>query len=81
MQLFLEKMGIKSYRISSDKHIWNAVYLDNTWYHLDLTWDDPITNTNADYLSHDYFLISTKQLSELNTEQHNFNKNIFNELK
>ncbi len=81
MQLFLEKMGIKSYRVSSDKHIWNAVYLDNTWYHLDLTWDDPITNTNADYLSHDYFLISTKQLSELNTEQHNFNKNIFSELK
>ncbi len=81
MQLFLEKMGIKSYRVSSDKHIWNAVYLDNTWYHLDLTWDDPITNTNSDYLSHDYFLISTKQLSELNTEQHNFNKNIFSELK
>ena len=43
MELFLEDMGIKSYKISSENHVWNAVNLNNAWYHLDLTWDDPIT--------------------------------------
>ncbi len=81
MALFLNYYDIPNFKVASENHVWNAVYLDGKWYHLDLTWDDPITNTNADYLSHDYFLISTKQLSELNTEQHNFNKNIFSELK
>lgn len=81
MQLFLEKMNIKNFKVSSEKHIWNAVYIDNNWYHLDLTWDDPITNIQKDYLTHDYFLITTTKLLSLNVEQHNFNTNIFSELK
>ena len=80
MQLFLEKMQIKNFKVSSDKHIWNAVYLDGKWYHLDLTWDDPITNIRKDYITHDYFLINTKELLNLNEEQHNFNKSVFSEL-
>ena len=81
MQLFLEKMNIKNYKVSSDRHIWNAVYLNNNWYHLDLTWDDPITNIQKDYLTHEYFLITTTKLLSLNVEQHNFNTNVFSELK
>ena len=81
MQLFLEKMNIKSYRVSSHLHIWNAVNLNNTWYHLDLTWDDPIASDGADRISHDYMLINTKKLLEIEKTQHNFDQDIFLEIK
>jgi len=78
MSLFLNQLKIPNYRISSDTHIWNLVYLDGKWYHLDLTWDDPTTSNNSDILLHDYFLIDTKKLESYNTGHHDF-KNIFKE--
>ena len=81
MELFLERMNIKSYKISSDMHVWNAVYIDNTWKHLDLTWDDPVANDNKDYLEHDYFLINTTDLLNREKTQHIFNQEIYSELK
>ena len=81
MELFLEKIGIKSYRVSSESHVWNAVYLDGSWYHLDLTWDDPVTSNNTDLLQHDYFLITTTQLLGKELTEHNFDENIYLELK
>ena len=79
MELFLEKMNVKSFKISSENHVWNAVYLNNKWYHLDLTWDDPVASNGKDYLEHDYFLIDTNKLLSLETEQHQFNKEIYKE--
>ncbi len=76
MSLFLIKMGLPNYKISNDVHIWNLVYLDNKWYHLDLTWDDPVVDTKENLLLHDYFLISTKKLFSLKNNHH-FNENIF----
>ena len=81
MQLFLEELNIKNYKVSSDNHVWNALYLDNQWYHLDLTWDDPVTSNNTDILEHNYFLISTDSLLEMESEQHNFNQDVYMELK
>ena len=80
MELFLEDMGVKSYKISSENHVWNAVNLDNTWYHLDLTWDDPITTDGSDILEYNFFLITTSELNELENEQHNYDKNVYSEL-
>ena len=80
MELFLEDMGVKSYKISSENHVWNAVYLNNTWYHLDLTWDDPITTDGSDILAYHFFLITTSELNELEKEQHNYDKNVYSEL-
>lgn len=79
MELFLEDLKIKSFKISSEAHVWNAINLDNTWYHLDLTWDDPVTNTGEDLLEEKFFLISTDQLLQLEPTQHNFNKTIYKE--
>lgn len=81
MELFLEKMGIKSYKISSEQHVWNAVYLDGKWVHLDLTWDDPVVSTGEDLLEHSFFLIDTPTLLTLEQTEHNFNQNIYSELK
>ena len=66
-----------------------SVKLNDEWYHLDLTWDDPITNTGTDMLLYDYFLIDTNQLLELmnkeeeedKRQQHNFDLNIYEEMK
>lgn len=79
MKLFLDKLNIPNYKISSENHIWNLVKLDNKWYHLDLTWDDPVTSTGEDVLEYDYFLITTEQLKKLETDQHIFDENVYQE--
>ncbi len=81
MELFLEKMGIESYKISSDQHVWNAVYVNQNWYHLDLTWDDPVTSTGENILEHNFFLIDTPTLLMQEQTEHEFDQNIYSELK
>lgn len=81
MALFLDKMGLPNYKISSENHIWNFVYVDNEWKHLDLTWDDPVVSTGEDTITDIFLLISTKELEEKGTKQHIFNKDIFIEAK
>ncbi len=81
MELFLERLNIKSYKISSEDHVWNAVNINNNWHHLDLTWDDPITTSNTDILEHNFFLIGTTELIEKEKEQHIFDQTIYQELK
>ena len=81
MEIFLERLNIKSYKVSSYNHIWNAIFLDGKWYHLDLTWDDPVTNDGKDYLEHNYFLISTTKLHNLDITEHKFDQKVFSELK
>ena len=80
-ELLLEELGIKSYKISSVSHVWNAVNLYNNWYHIDLTWDDPVTNTGEQIIEDKFFMISTEKLLELEKEQHNFDPNTYQELK
>lgn len=81
MALFLDRLDIKNYKISTDKHVWNAVYINNAWYHLDLTWDDPVTSDNTDLLGDSFFLITTDQLKKVDAENHAFDENIYSELK
>ena len=91
MAIFLTKLNIDNYKIattsedltnSDDGHIWNAVYYNNKWLHLDLTWDDPISKDGKDYLLHKYFLISNDELKKAdsekeNIEEHNFDKKYY----
>ena len=62
MAIYLDKLGIKNYKIASNEHIWNYVYIDGRWYHLDLTWDDPVINTGEDILMYEFFLIDDKRI-------------------
>ncbi len=81
MKLFLDYLNIPNYKISSENHIWNLVYVNNKWYHLDLTWDDPVTSNGDDVLEYDYFLITTDELKNMETDQHTFDTNIYIEAK
>jgi hypothetical protein len=80
MALFLNYFGIPNFKVTSENHVWNAVYVDGKWYHLDLTWDDPILSNGKNIIDDSYFLITTKQLKKLNDSQHNFDENIYIEL-
>ena len=64
----LNKMGIECVLISgtatnssghSESHAWNYVKLNDKWYGVDVTWDDPIIQgygTVSDYERYRYFL-------------------------
>lgn len=80
MALFLNYYNIPNYKVASENHVWNAVYLDGKWYHLDLTWDDPIVSSGEETLDDTYFLITTQRLKEINDSQHRFDSTIFKEL-
>ena len=81
MELFLEKMNVKSYKISGEKHVWNAVDINGAWKHLDLTWDDPVASDGNDYLEHNYFLIDTTTLQNMEQTEHYFNLDHYLEYK
>lgn len=81
MALFLRKMGILNFRVSSENHIWNAVYFNHSWRHLDLTWDDPIVSTGENMITYEFFLVTTERLKKIDQKQHNYNPNIYLELK
>ena len=82
MAIILSRLGLQNYKVASKEHVWNAVKINDKWYHLDLTWDDPVSN-QEDILDHKYFLISTKDLEKLDNgiEDHVFDKTIYLEFK
>lgn len=77
MKIFLDRLGIENFKIASENHIWNFVKVNDTWYHLDLTWDDPVTDTGEDILEYDYFLITTDELLAKENDQHIYDKNVY----
>lgn len=79
MAIFLDKFNITNVKVATAKHVWNLVYLDNKWYHLDLTWDDPVSSDGKEILSQTFFLISGEKIRSLETEEHNFDTNIYPE--
>lgn len=58
--MIANKLGVKTNYCRSDSitHIWNYVKLDGKWYHVDVTWDDPVSKTGTIKAYHDDFLVS-----------------------
>lgn len=67
--------NVRQIRSSEMAHMWNFVKLGNKWYHVDLTWDDPLyqssatgkydmNDESAQHEIHDYLLISNKKNTE-----------------
>lgn len=83
MAVILNKLGIPNFKIASETHVWNAVYIDDEWLHLDLTWDDPVTTSGKDVLDHTYFLIDSDELDDLNesSTEHTYDKKVYIEVK
>lgn len=93
MALFLNKFGIKNYKIATTPddnnltgHIWNAVYINDKWLHLDVTWDDPVSESGKEYLLHKYLLITNEELKKADegkivVTEHNYKKSIYSEFE
>lgn len=58
MRILLTRLGFENDYAHTDDHIWNLVRLsDGEWYHIDVTWDDPIPD-RVGQAEHGYFLVS-----------------------
>lgn len=57
----MEELGIPVDVVTSTdlKHIWNVVQVDGLWYHVDVTFDDPVALDEIGCVSHEFFLKST----------------------
>lgn len=67
--LFCRMSGLKCHIIyghAGEPHAWNLVCIDNQWYHVDATWDDPVSvdNPQVQTLSHRYYLLSDAQIKK-----------------
>ena len=78
MALFLDRFNIPNIMVASNKHIWNLVYVDKEWLHLDATWDDPVYSDHHQGLVYDYYLItSTELVMKDNNDNHVYNTNYY----
>jgi hypothetical protein len=61
--ILLEKCGIDSVMATSRdmNHAWNLVNIDNEWYHVDVTWDDPVPDVMG-RVNHKYFMLSDEAI-------------------
>ena len=80
LAIFLDYIGISNFKISTAKHIWNVLYIDGSWKHIDMTWDDPVSKPQINKLIHDYFMISSNEIKTLDNDKHNFNISLYKEL-
>ncbi|PGT90032.1 S-layer protein [Bacillus thuringiensis] len=64
----LKDAGIDSHIVvgNGNRHAWNMVKIDNKWYHLDTTWDDPIPDKQGRVV-YNYFNLSDEQISKDHT--------------
>lgn len=70
--LLAKEVGLKSSIISGDAynsegwggHAWNLVEIDGELYHLDTTWDDPVTTDGMEMLRYKYFLIDDRTMGQ-----------------
>lgn len=54
-------------------HAWNQVRIDGEWYHVDVTWDDPLMNgrvvTDGSNIIYEYFLVPDSTLAGNHTAE------------
>jgi len=82
LALFLNRFEVPNFKVASDEHVWNAIFIDDRWLHIDLTWNNPMdpSNPNLKQIEHKFFLITTTTLEGYDTNEHVFNKTIYREL-
>lgn len=69
----LEQLGMEVMYVvgeAGEPHAWNLIQLEGEWYHLDMTWNDPVPDTIGN-VSYKYFLVSDDYLSKTHTWEKN----------
>ena len=68
MKLFMDILGIECKIVTgvgkeNQPHAWNLVKLDNEWYHVDATWNDPSPDIPGQIL-YSYFNVTDEMIKE-----------------
>ncbi|NLK63909.1 MAG: hypothetical protein GX289_02320 [Tissierellia bacterium] len=50
---------------AGEAHIWNMVKLGDNWFHLDVTWNDPVSD--CDSVFYTYYMLTEKEISKDHT--------------
>jgi len=50
---------------NGELHIWDMVKLEDYWFHLDTTWDDPLPDNNTVF--YNYYMLTEKEISKDHT--------------
>ena len=65
MKLLCDLSGVECRMISGtvdgENHAWNLLSIDGEWYHVDVTWDDPVPD-GGDRVMYDYLNLSDKEM-------------------
>lgn len=68
MKYLLDGLGIESMIVighsKGENHAWNLVKLDNEYYHIDPTWDDPVTEDGRDIIRYNFFNLNDDEISK-----------------
>lgn len=68
--ILMKKIGVPVTYVSSESmtHMWNQIKISGKWYHVDITWDDPLEPTTKKdqpgLVLHDTFLCSTASMKQ-----------------
>lgn len=62
-QYIMNLLGIDCYVTSTQTHAWNIIKIDGKYYHVDVTWDDPVQD-RLGLLLHKYFLVSDTTITD-----------------
>ena len=73
--MIMKRLDIPNYRVRSDRmrHTWNIVKVNDKWYNIDVTWNDPV-GIKEDELSYNYFLKSDENMMRMsmNSRTHHY---------
>jgi len=75
MALILNRAGVPCRIVvgsaNRTEHAWNMVCIDGELYHVDTTWDDPVSNYKRNTIRYDYFNLSDADIGR----DHYWNRN------
>ena len=66
-RLFMLLADIPCEYVTSETHAWNLVQIENEWYHIDVTWDDPVPDVPGKVL-YTHFMMTDEETGNL--DQH-----------
>lgn len=77
MTLLLNRVGIPCRMITGTSegvpHVWNIVLINGNTYHVDATWDDPVSDSGESTLCYHYFNLTDEEMKrdhDWNTENY-----------
>ena len=66
MKYLLDEVGIESVILdgtaNDENHAWNLIKIDDNYYHVDSTWDDPVMSDGSNQIRYDYFNITDEEI-------------------